>query len=373
MNRYVLSAVIAVGVAVSAGSLAVPAASADAGTTVTVMTRNLYFGTDLTPVIEAPKQEFTTAVATAYDEAQASDFAERADAWADEIALVKPDLVGLNEAVQWETGPAGGPATTDAGNFVPLLLAALTARGQDYALVSESTGYDVEAPGQFSTVLMDVRLTQHEAILARIENGLTVGNAQSGQYTAVETIPTAVATFTLPWSWASVDVTKNGVPFRIATTHLAADSGAAQVAQAQEFLDGPGSTTAPIGTSGPMIWVGDLNSDADPTPPGVPPGVPPNTPPGVPPNTNTYSTVIAAGFRDSWAATRPGDLGYTCCEAGNLLNPTPILNQRIDYVLTRGAITPVFDFLVGNTVLERDLYGRWASDHAGLVAILNVH
>jgi Endonuclease/Exonuclease/phosphatase family len=376
MNRYVFSAVLAVGVAVSAGLLAVPAASADAGTTVTVMTRNLYFGTDLTPAIEAMSLgAFETAVATAYDEAQASDFAERADAWADEIALVKPDLVGLNEAVQWETGPLGGPATTDAGNFVPLLLAALTARGQQYTLVSESTGYDVEAPGQFSTGLMDVRLTQHEAILARVENGLTVGTGQSGQYKAVETIPTMSAgTFTLPWSWASVDVTKDGVSFRFATTHLAADSGAVQMEQAQEFLDGPGSTTAPIGTSGPMIWVGDLNSDADPAPPGVPPGVPPDT--------NTYSTVIAAGFHDSWAATRPGDHGYTCCELENLLNPTPMLNQRIDYVLTRdgtepdgteGKITPLFDFLVGSTVLERDLYGRWASDHAGLVAILTLH
>ena len=103
--------------------------------------------------------------------------------------------------MQWQTGPAGGTPTTDAGNFVPLLLPALKARGlQQYELVSESTGYDVEAPGLFSTGLMEVRLTQHEAILARVEDGLTVKNALSGQYTAVETIPTAVATFTLPWS-----------------------------------------------------------------------------------------------------------------------------------------------------------------------------
>lgn len=363
MNRYVLSAVVAVGVAVSAGALPVPVASAATGATVTVMTRNLYFGTDLTPVIEASAADFTTAVANAYDEAQASDFAERADAWADEIALVRPDLVSVNEAVQWQTGPAGGPATTDAGNFVPLLLAALKARGQHYVLASESTGYAVEAPGLFSTGLMDVRLTQHEAILARTDDGLTLSNPQSSQYAAVETIPTAVATFTLPWSWASIDVTKNGQSFEFATTHLAADSGAVQTAQAEEFLNSPtGPAQTAVAAGLPMIWVGDLNSDADAT-----------TITGVPPDTETYSTVIAAGFRDSWAATRPGDPGYTCCEAENLLNPTPTLNQRIDYVLTRGAINPVVDFLVGNTVLERLLYGRWASDHAGLVAILNVH
>ena len=95
-----------------------------------------------------------------------------------------------------------------------------------------------------------------------------------------------------------------------------------------------------------MIWVGDLNSDADAT-----------TITGVVPDTETYGDIIAAGFHDSWAATRPGDLGYTCCEAGNLLNPTPTLNQRIDYVLTRGAINPLFDFPVGNTLLDRLLYG----------------
>lgn len=357
MNRHVLSTAVAVGVALYAGTLTVATASADAGTTVTVMTRNLYFGTDLTPAIDAPNaQAFVTAVGNAYTEAQASDFAERAGAWADEIALVRPDLVGLNEAVQWRTGPAGGPATTDAGNFVPLLLSALAARGQHYELASESTGYDVEGPGLFSTGLMDVRLTQHEAILARTDDGLTLSNPQSQQYATVETIPTVVGTFTLPWSWASIDVTKNGETFRFATTHLDPDSGAEQTAQAKEFLNGPAATTLP------MIWVGDLNSDADAT-----------SITGTPPDTETYSDVIAAGFHDSWTATRPGDPGYTCCEAENLLNPTPALNQRIDYVLTRGPISPLIDVLVGNTVLERLIYGRWASDHAGVAAILYLH
>jgi len=363
MNRYVLSAVVALGVVVCAGALPVPAARADAGTTVTVMTRNLYFGTDLTPVIDAPNaQAFTTAVASAYDEAQASDFAERAGAWADEIALVHPDLVGLNEAVQWRTGPAGGPATTDAGNFVPLLLSALAARGQHYVLASESTGYDVEAPGLFSNGLMDVRLTQHEAILARTDDALTLSNPQSEQYESpgtIETIPTVVGTFTLPWSWASIDVTKNGQTFRVATTHLDSDFGAIQAAQAQEFLN---PLNGPAATTMPMILVGDLNSDADAT-----------SITGVVSDTETYSDFIAAGFRDSWAETRPGDPGYTCCEAENLLNPTPTLNTRIDYVLTRGPITPLLDVLVGNTVLERLLYGRWASDHAGVAAVLYVH
>lgn len=234
--------------------------------------------------------------------------------------------------------------------------------GQYYELASESTGYDVEAPAAFSPGSIEVRLTQHEAILARMYDGLTLTNAQAQQYVnpgTVETVQTGSGlTFMLPWSWASVDVTKNGQQFRFATTHLDPDFGDEQAAQAQEFL-GP---SGPAATALPMILVGDLNSDADAT-----------TITGVPPDTNTYSTVITAGFHDTWAATRPGDPGYTCCEAENLLNPTPTLNTRIDYVLTRGPINPVLDFLVGNTVLERLVYGRRASDHAGLVAVLTVH
>src|SRR3954453_11801019 len=80
------------------------AGHARAGTVVTVMTRNLYFGTDLTPVVTSQSQsQFFTAVAGAYDEAQASNFSGRLNRVADEIAATQPDLVGLQEAVQWRT------------------------------------------------------------------------------------------------------------------------------------------------------------------------------------------------------------------------------------------------------------------------------
>src|SRR5205807_5882838 len=104
---------------------------------------------------------------------------------------------------------------------------------------------------------MDVRLTQHEAILARTDAGLTLSNPQAHQYATSITIPTVIGNITLPWSWASVDVTKHARTFRFATTHLDPIAGEAQAAQAQEFLHGPAATTLP------MIWVGDLNSDAD--------------------------------------------------------------------------------------------------------------
>jgi hypothetical protein len=322
------------------------------------MARNLYQGTDLTPVIQAPSpQAFVLAVANAYDEAQSSDFAARANAWATEIAVTRPDLIGLNEAVQWRTGPANGvllDATTDAGDFLQLLLSALATRGLHYQVAAKSTGFDVEAPGLFQTGLMDVRVTQHEAILARTDGGLTLTNPQADRYATFISVPSVVGPFPLPWSWASVDVTKHGKTFRFATTHLDSISGAAQAAQAQEFLSGPGATTLPA------IWVGDFNSDAN------------AQVTGVVPNTRTYGDVIAAGFRDSWAATRPGNPGYTCCQAHDLLNLTSTLDTRIDFVFTRGPISPVLNLRVGSSVLERLLYGRWPSDHAGVLAVLKV-
>lgn len=346
---------------------ALPAGTARAAVprpTVTVMTRNLYLGTDLAPVIAtvvnplSTSGDLFTAVGNAYASAEASDFVGRAAAWAGEIALTNPDLIGVQEAVQWRVGPPfAGNASTDAGDFVGLLLHALAADGLHYELVpgAESTGYDVEAPGYVAGTLMDVRLTQHEAILARTDDGLTLSNADYGQYSELLTLSGPLGSFPLPFSWASVDVTKAGRTFRFVTTHLDPDVGLFQTEQAHDLLNGRLATTLPV------IFVGDLNSDADAT-----------TFTGDPPATATYATVLGAGFTDTWAATRSSSPGYTCCEAGDLLNPQPTLDQRIDYVFTRGALTPVLDVLVGNSIFERTLVGRWPSDHAGVVATIQL-
>src|SRR4051794_38044567 len=52
-----------------------PGARADSGTTVTVLTQNLYFGADLTPVLQTTSPAaFFGAVATAYNQGVASDW-----------------------------------------------------------------------------------------------------------------------------------------------------------------------------------------------------------------------------------------------------------------------------------------------------------
>ncbi len=336
------------------------AAQADGGGDLTVMTRNLYFGTDLTPVIGAPTPyDFVTRVAAAFNQAQATDFAGRAEAWADDIERTRPDLVGLQEAVLWRTQtPADfSPvpnATTVNVDVVELLLAELRSRGLKYNVVIAQTGYDVEAPGLFPTGYVDVRLTQREVILARASGSLKLTNAQGGQYAARLTVTTAVgAPVALPWAWASVDASLGGHSFRFATTHLDPIVGAYQQLQANEFLAGPGATPLPI------VWVGDFNSDAQGT-----------SITGMPPATATYGSVIASGFSDAWKAKHPADPGFTCCQATNLLNPTSTLTQRIDLVLTRGPFDVEKASIIGAKPGDRLPSGLWPSDHAGVVVTL---
>jgi endonuclease/exonuclease/phosphatase family protein len=343
----------------------VPAATTLAGSgagELTVMTRNLSFGSDLGPIVAASSEfEFVTAVATAYTQAQATDFPGRANAWADEIERARPDLIGLQEAVLWRTQtPADfSPtpnATTVEADLVGLLLAELRSRGLKYELVIAQSGYDIEAPGLFPTGLVDVRLTQREVILARKSPGLRLTNAQGGQYAAFVTVPTIIGVpVALPWAWASVDATRSGRTFRFATTHLDPISGLAQQLQANEFLAGPGRTTLPI------IWVGDFNSDAKAT-----------VITGVPSATATYESIIASGFTDTWAARHPSNPGFTCCQATNLLNPTSTLTERVDLVLTRGPFHVGKASLVGEEAPDRLPSGLWPSDHAGVVVNLEL-
>jgi hypothetical protein len=83
------------------------------------------------------------------------------------------------------------------------MLAALAARGQHYQLATESTGYDVEAPPLLSSGFADLRVNQHEAVLARTDDRLTLANPRSGQFAVEEMLSGNPGTVALPWSWAS--------------------------------------------------------------------------------------------------------------------------------------------------------------------------
>jgi endonuclease/exonuclease/phosphatase family metal-dependent hydrolase len=330
-----------------------PAAAAGHGRQVTVMTRNLFVGTDLTPIFTAPTlPQLVGATTTAFLEVQATRFPERAEAIADEIAATRPDVVGLQEAMLIRTdAPADGPASpaeTVAYDYLETLLAALAARGLDYEAVTVVTNADNELP---TALGFDVRATDRDAILVSRDRRprLVVTGAQAGNFAARVTFPTIVGPIPFPRGWTAVDLKLRGQRFRVVNTHLEAFSSAVQVAQAAELLAGPAA--AP----GRTLLVGDFNSRADGT------------------GTPTYGLLRGAGFADAWSDVHPGDPGLTCCWEIHLLSPLPPFDERIDLVLARGAFTALRAEIVGeDPVADRTPSGLFHSDHAGVVAALRL-
>src|SRR5262245_16130096 len=98
-----------------AGVVGPRAAAADPkGKKVTVMTRNLYAGGDLGPataaVLSGNVSAILTEVGALWESVRATNFPARAEALALEVRDAKPDLIGLQEASLWRTGPAFSPA-----------------------------------------------------------------------------------------------------------------------------------------------------------------------------------------------------------------------------------------------------------------------
>lgn len=333
---------------------------------VSVMTRNLYLGADLAPLLTAGSQEeFVAAVTTVYLQAMASAAPGRMNAVANEIAKEKPLLIGLQEVTTLSRGAAAFPAPASEVQFdyLELLLGYLAQKGLKYEPVVIVPGFDAQAPGLLPVggqpALVNVRLSVRDVLLARSDlktADLKLSNPQGANYTTFLSLPTPIGLIPFPRQWASVDVKIRGKSFRFITTHLESFDQTVRVAQAQELLTGPAATSLPT------IAVGDFNSQ-----------------PGV--TGDAAANIIAAGFTDVWGATNPRDPGFTCCQDGSLRNLVSIATERIDLVLARG-------FDVNRHTATASLTGtrrlnlppippelppvRWASDHFGVFASLQV-
>ncbi len=320
---------------------------------ITVMTQNMFQGSELGEVITAQTlQQFLSAVTTDFQQVQASRVSERTAAMAREIANNTPDLVGLQEAALWQTGPIfQPPATNVAFDLIQTLVDQLAALGLTYVPVVVTNNTDVEAP---STLGIDVRFTDRVAILARTGSGhdLALSNPQHQNFVARLVLNTAAGPVVVTDGWASVDASDGFTQFRFVTTHLSGIAPPIQVLEGNELLAGPANTSLPV------IVTGDFNSSA--------------TPGGVD-ATPTYANMVAGGLQDAWAVVSPGDPGLTCCQrVPDLLNPTSTLSERIDFVFEHGAIRPLEAHLVGASQQDRTPSGLWPSDHAGIAASLKL-
>ncbi|WP_166390548.1 endonuclease/exonuclease/phosphatase family protein [Nocardioides ochotonae] len=341
-------------------------AAAKGGPKLKVMTQNLYLGSSLDPALEADSAgEFLAAAAQIYGGAVASRFPVRAAAIAKTVARTNPHLIGLQEVTRWTTLPIAAGAKPPSYDFLRILQKALRKEGLSYrvaGVVNNATIGPVPlvAP-QFgcvnvaSTSSFDcaVTLQDRDVILVRDGiRGLELGKPVTGRYADQQSFPvpgTDGLTLDFGRGWVYVDGTLRGSRFRFLNTHLEIGRfGAVQEAQAAEFLAGPAKAGRPV------IATGDFNSPADPRVS----------------TASTYADLTRRWFDDAWAV-RGSAPGFTCCQSDALDNPTKSLRTRIDLILTRGLAKPRFARIVGATPIA-ETAPRWASDHAGVVAGLQL-
>jgi endonuclease/exonuclease/phosphatase family metal-dependent hydrolase len=323
-----------------------PASQAAGKRVVRVMQQNMDAGTDLGYIFTATDPaSLLKATAMTYLEVVASDIPTREALLADEIAVQQPDLIALQEATLWRTGPfEQPPATTVLYDQLQLLLTELENRGLHYAPVAVNSLLDAEAPTPLG---FDLRMTDRDAMLARTDlppSEFALSNIQTGIYQAEFVLGNPVlGSIPVPRGWMTVDVQVGAATFRFANTHLESPPAPTdiQVAQASELVGILSGTTLPV------MLLGDFNANADPGLDHFP----------------TTDLIVAAGFVDTWHALRPFEAGFTWPLHGE--DPyTPIgkPNQRMDLIFLRGLGA------VGIRRIGRPTQGVWPSDHTGVVA-----
>lgn len=344
------------------------------GKPITVMTRNLYLGGDVTRPLVAiglpPDQQgpaFVAANSALRAIVDQTSFPLRSKQLAREIDRREPDVIGLQEVALWRHGPLdGSPAETVDYDFLATLLADLAARGERYHVVNVQQESDVAGPAVLGGSLQNVRLTMRDVLLERARNGVRV--LASGGANYVARIPLTIAGQTLEfirgYNWA--DLRAGGRQVRVVNTHLESQLSDVAFAQAAELLAGP---AAPSGK--PTIVVCDCNSD--PLDASVKPGE-------THAHRDPYLLITGAGgFADEWLQFAPAEAGFTS-GLSELVNDTPEeaaarFDHRIDMVFGRradGSPMPVQQgWVVGRDPDERTPatpIGRlWPSDHAGVV------
>lgn len=333
-----------------------------------VYTQNLFLGGDTGPLFNpdviGDPVALVAAVTAFWAEVQASDVQGRMAEIADEIGRRNPEVVGVQEALQFvslDITP-GGPVPTGAIDLLATLEAQIQALGLPYELLVEqpTTSSALPMAIDFSTgqITAALNFTDRVAIFKRTD--VEVTDQASGVFAAALPLAPGVA---IQRGWARATVAHDGVDHHFVTTHLETQ-GVRPVhdGQAFELLN-----VVLAGLDGITIVAGDLNSDAA-------------AHEGDPSWTPTYGDFIAAGFADVWelAPHSRRDSGFTCCQDPSLRNEVSELDERIDFVLVRSAHDDgrgqglrrghYRADVVNDRPRDRTESGLWPSDHAGLVA-----
>lgn len=323
---------------------------------VTVMTRNIYVGTDVDMVLKAENPEqIPFLVADAYDMFLSTNFPERAEALAKEIACWRPHLVGLQEvSVVWRLSFSDGEPTYEVYNYLEILLEKLETRRLNYVVQGMIQNADVVMPMvNYETGELDfVGLTDFDVVLARKD--VKISNVMAANYVARLSYPDIG--IEVLRGYVAVDAKVGRKTYRFVNTHLEPDNLEVRNEQAQELVEVLQNETPPV------ILVGDLNTPA--------------------PYGETYQYMLSQDFVDVWTRNlvRFNRDGFTAGQEPDLMNVESKLDKRIDFIFVRSNvgirgrqnIGPVFAFVVGDEQRDRTPSGLWPSDHAGVVACLRI-
>lgn len=362
-------------------------ASADSGQDkIKVMSRNIYLGADIFPVLEAAQDPNPIAVPMAvsgvFQTVQQTNFPERAQALADEIERRKPDVIGLQEVSTWRTQIPGDflignptPASDVAYDFLEILQASLEARDLHYNVAVSVDNADLELPmivgveaDGVTPIFGDLRLSDRDVILVKdsprvsysttIANNFTVNGITSVGGTNIE--------FTRGYTIADVNV--RGADYRFVNTHL--ETGGSepyitlQAIQMNELMQVIEATTP---SSTPVILLGDFNSSPNDLPFTSTSGIPGlDGLPLVPP----YLQAVGTGYLDLWLSKPRARDGFTCCFDGAVSDEDASLYERIDHIFFNPKdreINKLKIKRVGQSNADMtDENALYPSDHAGL-------
>jgi hypothetical protein len=395
----VLGLVLALGLTLLPGAAA--AKGKKNGHQLTVMTRNLYLGADLTPALQASSVDAAVDAGFQIEQqVHRTKFPSvRAALLAKEILKVKPDVVGLQEAAWWRTGPydlsavTGGPkaTTTDpqGGDFLTDLLTQLNkgskgkkgsaaaakkkSKAPQYKIAIVKPEFDFELPvnqgsgglGVCPAQCHNERLTMRDAIL--VKKGVKVSHATSGTFNTLLRVKVGgVINVDVTRGWAAADVKASGRKVHVVDSHFEAfDSAASNTAsdgqtypkggireaQAKQLIGPNGPSSSKL----PSVLLGDFNSDSPVHGDQVDPG-----------DALAYRALLAGGWSER--AFTPPPFGC-CIQDSNLTDPsTAGITHRVDHVMSnnkkikfkKGGLTTTY------------ANGLWSSDHFGVWSRLQV-
>ncbi len=354
-----------------------------------VMTRNQYLGADITPVIVAAgigQEAFDAAAAAVLEQIANNLFPVRAKAFAREVAFTRPDVIALQEVLDFKVN--GENVFPFYVNHLKVTLNALRARGLHYKVAATVNNLDltIELDVNGDGVSDRLRILDRDVILVKkgvisynvdlcgvpvpnpafdptlpFPEYLTSTVSEEGcNYTAVGRVPSPVGLITVERGFVGVDVTVRGREYRVIDTHLEVrfpdptnpSSAILQYLQSVELTE----TLRKTSFDKNLILLGDFNSSAVDFPIGniVPP----------------YQIIAIAGFTDVWdrnPLARFDPDGFTCCEQEDLANRRSMHSERIDIIFVRGGPYKPWALVTGRfPIFPLFFPPNWGSDHGGV-------